>query len=358
VNRDVSRRSAAKADQILEQALKHELRRDAGATPEPALHSFSEGGCVDAETLAAWQDGGLDPVQMSSVETHVSSCAHCQAMLAAFARGTPGTPGTPGTLGTLGTYRWWLAPIAAGAAAVTIWMVVPDQQEIATRPAQPPGAAAVEPSREQAPAPSEAPAPLAAQRRDAERPADTASESKLRAEAFGEMREKLADAISPKEQAAVAPPATAAPAAPPAPAAAREEAAAAPAVAGLQKSARMNVAAPDIVSPDPSRRWRITDRGIEHSNDAGANWTLVRATTAESLTAGVAPSGSVLWLIGRAGVVLLTNDGANFARVDLPESVDLAAIVAADARTATVTTVDGRRFQTDDGGRSWRRIPA
>jgi photosystem II stability/assembly factor-like uncharacterized protein len=76
------------------------------------------------------------------------------------------------------------------------------------------------------------------------------------------------------------------------------------------------------------------------------------------LTAGVAPSGSVLWLIGRAGVVLLTNDGANFARVDLPESVDLAAIVAADARTATVTTVDGRRFQTDDGGRSWRRIPA
>ena len=71
-----------------------------------------------------------------------------------------------------------------------------------------------------------------------------------------------------------------------------------------------------------------------------------------------APSASVLWLIGRAGVVLLTTDGVNFTRVDLPQAVDLAGITAIDARTATITTVDGRRFQTADGGRSWRQIQA
>ena len=38
------------------------------------------------------------------------------------------------------------------------------------------------------------------------------------------------------------------------------------------------------------------------------------------------------------------------------ERVDLTAITATDARSATVTTADGRRFRTDDSGRTWRQI--
>ena len=54
-------------DRILEQALKHELGA-AGTPPAgaPALRSFSEGGCLDAETLGAWTDGALAPAAMAA----------------------------------------------------------------------------------------------------------------------------------------------------------------------------------------------------------------------------------------------------------------------------------------------------
>ena len=64
-------------------------------------------------------------------------------------------------------------------------------------------------------------------------------------------------------------------------------------------------------------------------------------------------------LVGRARAdcVLLTTDaGTTFATVSLAEPLDLASVAATDARIAMVTTVDGRRFRTDDGGRTWRPI--
>ena len=114
-------------DHILEQALKHELR--ATGTP-PA------GACLDAETLGAWTDGGLEPAAMAAVEAHVSTCARCQALVGTMAKSTLGTPGTVAHLRHLVLWRWWLAPIAAGAAAVTLWMVVPEQPKLATAPPQ------------------------------------------------------------------------------------------------------------------------------------------------------------------------------------------------------------------------------
>ena len=61
------------------------------------------------------------------------------------------------------------------------------------------------------------------------------------------------------------------------------------------------------------------------------------------------------WFVGRAGLVLLTTDaGATFTRVDLAEPLDLASVSATDARIAVITTDGGRRFRTDDGGRTWQ----
>src|SRR4030095_1704659 len=118
-------------DRILEQALKHELR--AAGTP-PA------GTCLDAETLGAWADGGLDPAAVAACEAHVANCARCQALVGTLGRsppaitestlGTLGPQGTSGTLGTLSWWKWWLAPIAAGVTAVTLWMIVPEQQRV------------------------------------------------------------------------------------------------------------------------------------------------------------------------------------------------------------------------------------
>lgn len=85
-------------------------------TGEPA-------GCVDAELLAAWADGGLDAAAARIVETHLASCASCQAMAAAFARVTP-----PAAVPSRGAWAWrWVVPIAATAAAagLAIWVLVP-----------------------------------------------------------------------------------------------------------------------------------------------------------------------------------------------------------------------------------------
>ena len=108
-----------------------------------------------------------------------------------------------------------------------------------------------------------------------------------------------------------------------------------------------------IVSPDPSRRWRIANGAIERSEDGGATWIATRALAGESITGGTAPT-SICWLIGSSGLVMVAADGITFARVPLPERVDLTAVTATDARTAIVTTADGRRFRTDDAGRTWQ----
>jgi photosystem II stability/assembly factor-like uncharacterized protein len=41
----------------------------------------------------------------------------------------------------------------------------------------------------------------------------------------------------------------------------------------------------------------------------------------------------------------------------MPDATHRAALQASDARTATVTTADGRTFRTADGGVSWARRP-
>ena len=60
-------------DHLLREALK-----------APASHP--PGGCLDAETLAAWSEGSLDAAQRAAAEAHASECARCQDLLAAMIR--------------------------------------------------------------------------------------------------------------------------------------------------------------------------------------------------------------------------------------------------------------------------------
>ena len=341
---------------MLEQVLKRSLRAgDLATTPQ----------CLDAEALAAWEDGALDAAAMQIAEIHVSTCARCQSVLAVMAKGT--TPATVPVVesNSFLSWHWWFAPMAAATAAVTLWMVVPEQQQqLATAPSS-----AVAPARDAdlqekakgdtAPQQSAKNAIPAAEVRDVLKErvqAPTALPA-----AREDRRERQAASAANKEEAgklvvqepalaaadAAAPAATAT--APPAPA---------PALSGagaLQKSARPAAAPLEIVSSDPQRRWRVVATGIEYSTDRGASWIPVRAIGTEVITGGMAPSGSICWLIGRAGAVLITVDGMIFAKVDLPVRVDVASIAATDARSAVVVTADGRTFRTDDSGRNWRQ---
>ena len=353
--------------------------------------------CLDAETVAAWMDGGLDAAGVAAAEAHASTCERCQTLLATMAKTLPAedlvVQGTEGR-GTARFWKWWLAPIAATAAAVTIWMVVP--QTPMQAPVRPPAASA--PARDmavkpqavpaepaaQASAPAETPASLADARRNV-RPtagneskaklADTAAakadgsavesrdasasprgqSAELRRDAEGKREENSARAAEMRQAVETAlPPATPAermrelppPAAPPSPAAPR---------VGSVTQLRKPFAAPEIVSPDPTSRWRATTPGIiERSEDGGRIWIPVRILAKEEVLAGASPGRLVCWLVGRDGLVLLATDGTNFTRLPFPERVDLVAVTSPEPRSATVTTADGRVYHTEDAGRAWR----
>ena len=79
--------------------------------------------CVDAETLAAWADGGLPKAEAAAVELHLAECERCTAMVATFARTTPDAPAAE----SLWT-RWhlrWLVPLATAATVAALWVLVP-----------------------------------------------------------------------------------------------------------------------------------------------------------------------------------------------------------------------------------------
>lgn len=292
-------------DRLLEDALTHELR--AAGTPPAA------GACLDAETVAAWVDGGLTPDAIVMAEAHASNCARCQAVLGTLVRTTPAAAVAEPRAARL--WRWWFAPLAATAAAVTVWMVVPQDQLTA-----PPASPAVESAAPEAGlAKSEAevtvtqPAPAAAQP-DAK---DRALVGRARAGAPA----ARAEAVAPKREAQNLE--------------ARERPAETARLADATAEGRVAAAAPP---PAPAAGLR---KQAEPFADA-------------QVTARSSPSPDVIWVVGRGGMIMLATDGRTFLRVPFPETVDLTAITATDGRHAIVTVADGRTFQTADGGRTWR----
>ena len=347
---DKSRRDGAMADRdrILEQALKHQLR--ATGTPPAGL-------CLDAETLGAWTDGGLDATAAAAVEAHISNCSRCQALAGTMARGTlstPDTSGTSGTSSTAGAFAWWkwgLAPLAAGITAATLWMVIPEEQQIAVAPPQAKESPAAPTSRADvdqfATRDSASPA-----RQNREQPPAVVQDKLEAAPQKIEERAALADSAGATASAAAR--AEAAPAAPPAAVVALEPSPA-PQLGALQKRAASELALRfEVATLRPSVRWRVVgDFLVELTLDSGATW--VRKRQLPGINAGSAPSALVCWFAGGNGAVWLTTDGgATFRDIGLAEPLDIASISAADATTAQVFTVSGRRFQTADAGRTWQ----
>ena len=111
----------------------------------------------------------------------------------------------------------------------------------------------------------------------------------------------------------------------------------------------------DVHSADPLVRWRFTRGGdVERSADGGVTWTREPIPGPRvRLIVGIAPSASVCWLAGAGGVVLRFTAEQGWRRVPLPVRGDADWMDASDAQNAWVR-VQGRRFTTTDGGRTWR----
>lgn len=113
-------------------------------------------------------------------------------------------------------------------------------------------------------------------------------------------------------------------------------------------------AVPVIQTPKAGVQYRSPSAGvIERSDDGGATWQGQFVKSNAEILAGAAPSEEVCWFVGRGGIILLTTDGQKWKRISPPVAADLVAVTAADATFATVTAADGRKFSTQDGGRTW-----
>jgi hypothetical protein len=365
--------------------------RNNSATPTAA--------CIDAETLAAWADGGLTNTAAALVEAHLADCERCTAMLATFARTIPATIPAAESLWT----RWhlrWLVPVATAATVAALWVLIPREQPEQTAildsapaittqtPSSATGAAPPAETKEQESRSVRTDTDTFAKREEskaaseelADRRQEGASAKRAQPEALNEavtvtppareLDRAGADARAAEPQERFAPPVTTtgrapavAPAAPPAPPAA----AAAPAaeLGAADSAARARTSATfrdaqaivEVPSPNPNVRWRVVGAGqVERTTNGGAQWERATLPEAATLTLGSSPSPSICWLAGRSGAIFLTTDGLRFTRVPFPDLIDFLRIEATDGRRATVVTVDGRTMQTDDQGATWIRI--
>lgn len=309
----------------------------------PRGHVGPQTGCLDAETLARWIDGTLPTIERTAAEAHAADCDRCLAMLAAIAKTEP-----PAQVEAERSHAsWftvrWLAPLAAVAVVIVAWVIVQNPtertREVATGPTPPIDAVTAPPS-------VAAESDLAKQARTG-----TASVEQQHAPSAAETRRQAptdalrrADAQGKREaQERLA----------------RDEDRAQPTASPQRKmeSAAANaVRAPTVItSPDPQVRWRFAGATVERSTDGGATWTPQSAGSEAVLVAGACPAPTVCWIVGQAGTIVLTTDGQTWNRVNFPDpTLDLVRVTARDGASATVTTVDGRTYRTDDAGKTWR----
>jgi hypothetical protein len=342
--------------------------------------------CVDAETLAAWVDGGLPKADATAVEMHLADCERCTAMVATFARTIPDAP----VAASLWT-RWhlrWLVPLATAATVAAVWVLVPrpespqmttlgrgptteSQAAAAADAAQP---ATTSESKEQeartAPAPSK-PADAFAKREESPQ---AARQQVARPEVAGHLTdEKRADAdqaakrlqAGVNESVAVTPPpareadraeAKSADAqterfSPPIPSANAVPVPAAPAPAtapAAEASARRGpAAAPSPAAPPQPAAAPPAALGAASSTQARA---ISRAREGAAIVEIASPDPMIRWrVVGAGQVERTTNGGARWEAAKLPES---ATLIGGSSPSTSICWLIGRAgsiYVTTDG---------
>jgi hypothetical protein len=359
-------------DRELEQWLKQSGGARSAPTPD----------CLDAEIAGAWADGRLGGAALAEAQLHAADCARCQALMATLLRTTPAQ-----VAAALAPKRRWLAwgmPLAAAAVvllAAFVWVNAPgpggQPDQIDVGPMPPLEGVAQKPDARRSPPPANRNSAAGARTPAASAPSERSRAATAAPDQVSKSKEAPGAPIvrrdSPQASFNEEPRTAAQPAVPP-PQAARStpEPQGAGANSALDKSAvqaearRETGASADrlltrpvappgssiqVVSPNPAVQWRITGDLVERTTDSGSTWATAGALG--SITSGSAPSPQVCWLAGRGGLVVRTTDGINWSRLPFPEAVDLVAVGAVNAQTATVTAADGRVFATANGGQYW-----
>ncbi|MFY9585599.1 MAG: hypothetical protein WAR21_14020 [Candidatus Acidiferrales bacterium] len=110
-----------------------------------------------------------------------------------------------------------------------------------------------------------------------------------------------------------------------------------------------------IIPPTGSVRWRVGAGGaIARSQNEGRTWDAQTSNVQADLLAGSAPSETVCWVVGREGTILRTTDGEHWEKISSPAPADWIGVQAKDALQASVFAAGHKRYDTEDGGRTWR----
>jgi hypothetical protein len=361
------------------------------------------GPCPDPADLAAFHEGALSRAERAAIERHASNCARCAAQLAVLVRlaDVDGRGRAPRR--GLRTWGWrWLIPLATAVVVFAVW------SDIGERPATPVN------ERFEATAEQQSKAPPSADAREIDALRAPSADAVEQDPADEQMRQRAAlDKSPPKatvERVPVSPPVllerkategVVGGNAPPPPAEApaetppgakveeleyrvaqdaaqapgrtetigetgnrpgtdtslaKDQAASARADTSRNKAGALSAAkhrAPLVVRAGDAVLVRAADDRIERSTDGGLTWRSEYAGRTAGLLVGICPSTEICWVGGEAGRILLRDTSGLWAERSIPAGVAVVAIEAEDARHATVTGRDGRRFLTTDGGRSW-----
>jgi hypothetical protein len=303
-------------------------------------------GCLDAETLAAYADGGLSTKAATVVELHASNCSRCLAVLATMERTAPAASVTEAW--TLARVFRWAAPLAAAATAVAIWVAVPDRPNTQVESTISQDLK----SAEQVPVP--VPGAVPELRTETQNPAP--STGNLEKPQFrDEVRRERAEPQTLGSAAApVAPPGPIAPIAPIVPSTgvfAPE--APPPAAEALARADAPQAAAP---APAPAQQKFAADTVAENATAATAQRSALSSATVLTSESPAPGNPLIRWRILANTLLERSRDGGkSWTRANGPAQ-NLAAVRAVDADRAVVRTSDKAEFYTANGGQSWTRV--
>lgn len=331
--------------------------------------------CPGSETLAAYFERSLAPIELEKCETHLAICSPCQGLMAELVRlsdvAEAPTVSTEGAKSPAQDRNagWFRLALAVPVLLVLAWAGLSYPGEFRHL---------LQPLTEMAVSPP-APVPIR----------DSSSEPKhaLSSSVTATQRETK-KGQGPKEQGADRPSATrdpenaqspigpgndpAAPVAknsrliaqtgpdgaPVLRAAGVADEGAAGTKTGGQDDVLNSASAPSLTVlgsvPTVMRRLRVGRHGLIQKIDSSGTWTTVASPVQSDLYDVSFASPSVGWAVGQAGTVLRTTDsGSTWSKISISTEEDLVRIGAISELVARVMTRTGQYLATDDGGKSW-----
>ncbi len=113
-----------------------------------------------------------------------------------------------------------------------------------------------------------------------------------------------------------------------------------------------------ICAKDNSEAWAVGDLGrIFHTTDAGRSWEVQSAGTKRPFVA-ISCVGEKLWIAGQAGQIAHSPDaGRTWTKQESGTTRNLLDIQFVDAQRGIAIGDFGTLLRTEDGGRTWEKIP-